>query len=539
MHSIIYLLVFISSALSLDNPCNKLKTTYGYVCACNSSYCDTINPPKKLRVGEFHFYYTSNSTPGFNYDTGKFTKTQHFPYALNIKVNPSKTYQTIKGFGGAFTDLFGSAFNTLPQDSQDKLIRSFFSEEGIEYTMCRVVWGSSDFSLRNYSYLPYPDLTLKSFNLTNDDHTFKIPQIKWALRTTKRPIYFLGSTWTAPPWMKTNNDTTSGFLIPEYRQIWADYYVKTLDAFKNEGIEFWGVTTGNEPITLYFVKTVPNLAIFPEEQREWVLYNLGPALKNSNYNLEIIFLDDMRAYINWWMETVMRDPSINNYSIGVGLHWYMDMMSDPMVLDEMHKRYPKLDLVYTESSVNVILGNVNSTMKMDQQKPFGDAGHPKLGYWIRAAMYANSIIENLNHWVSTYMDWNLGLNTMGGPNLLNSSCDASIIIEENTDVFYKQPIYYVMGHFSKFLAPGSIVIDTKAKFREEKNTKNSSQDNKKWSPHISHDVQFVGVSNPDGSKAIVLYNPKPFAVRVSVDDTERGFAPLILEADSVSTILYW
>lgn len=40
-------------------------------------------------------------------------------------------------------------------------------------------------------------------------------------------LLLLGSAWTAPPWMKTNNDYTGfGFLKQEHYQTWADYHLK-------------------------------------------------------------------------------------------------------------------------------------------------------------------------------------------------------------------------------------------------------------------------------------------------------------------------
>lgn len=52
--------------------------------------------------------------------------------------------------------------------------RSLFSEDGIEYTVCRVPLAATDFSLRQYTYLPVYDPTLKSFNLTDEDYTYKV-----------------------------------------------------------------------------------------------------------------------------------------------------------------------------------------------------------------------------------------------------------------------------------------------------------------------------------------------------------------------------
>lgn len=49
--------------------------------------------------------------------------------------------------------------------------------------------------------------------------------------------------------MKTNGEYAGGFLKEDLYQVWANYFVKFLDAYKEEGVTFWGITTGNEPTT--------------------------------------------------------------------------------------------------------------------------------------------------------------------------------------------------------------------------------------------------------------------------------------------------
>lgn len=40
-------------------------------------------------------------------------------------------------------------------------------------------------------------------------------------------LKLIGSAWSAPPWMKTNNDYSGiGFLKPTYMDAWAEYHIK-------------------------------------------------------------------------------------------------------------------------------------------------------------------------------------------------------------------------------------------------------------------------------------------------------------------------
>jgi len=56
-------------------------------------------------------------------------------------------------------------------------------------------------------------------------------------------------------------------------------------------------------------------------------------------------------------------------------------------------------------------------------------------------------LQDLNHWVTGWTDWNIALNLDGGPNWVNNFVDSPIIVNSETDEFYKQPMFYAMGHF--------------------------------------------------------------------------------------------
>lgn len=53
----------------------------------------------------------------------------------------------------------------------------------------------------------------------------------------------------------------------------------------------------------------------------------------------------------------------------------------------------------------------------------------------------------------------MAVNASGGPNNLNLNADAPIIISADGKEFYKQPYFYVFGHFSKFLPPNTVRVD--------------------------------------------------------------------------------
>lgn len=48
----------------------------------------------------------------------------------------------------------------------------------------------------------------------------------------------------------------------------------------------------------------------------------------------------------------MRDPLAKQYVQGIGIHWYFDSMCSPTIMDELNKKFPDKEILYTESSIN-------------------------------------------------------------------------------------------------------------------------------------------------------------------------------------------
>ena len=166
-----------------------------------------------------------------------------------IFVNPTKKFQTFLGIGGAITDASAEVFAKLSIDKQQELLNSYYSrDKGIGYSLIRTTIHSSDFSSESYTYIDEGDATLATFNITHDKK-FKIPLIKKATETAGGKVTLYASPWSPPAFMKdTKNMLQGGKLLPEFYQSWANYYVKFINAYQNEGMPIWGLTIQNEPM---------------------------------------------------------------------------------------------------------------------------------------------------------------------------------------------------------------------------------------------------------------------------------------------------
>ncbi|CAG2120816.1 unnamed protein product, partial [Medioppia subpectinata] len=362
----------------------------------------------------------------------------------------------IIGFGGAFTDAAGINIKSLPQILQKRLIEDYFGETGIEYTLGRIPIGGSDFSTHAYSYDDNykNDFQLKHFNLTEEDFDLKIPLIKEAKEVSKHDLRLIASPWSAPAWMKNNSELNhGGFLIDQpggkYYKAFANYLVKFLDAYKAEGIPLWGITIENEPeMPIYLDKLLGkkhpfnSMTFTPELQRDFLKLDLGPIMSAAGYGpnvTRVMVCDDNRPYVSQWAEVIYGDIEAAQYVSGMAFHWYMNSESNVGNLDTVHNQDPSKFILSTEAC----------------EMWFGMDHHVYLGSWQLFEKYATDIITDLNHWTGGWVDWNLALDTRGGPNWVNNFVDAPIIVNATAREYYKQPSFYSIAHFSKFLPPGA------------------------------------------------------------------------------------
>ena len=156
---------------------------------------------------------------------------QPFETQVCVFVDPSKTFQTILGIGGALTDASAETFFKLPKDKQDELMKAYYdANNGIGYSLARTNIQSCDFSSGSYTYVKDGDKDLKTFSVAHDEK-YKIPLIKDAIAAAGGKLTLFASPWSPPAFMKDNNDMLhGGKLLPAYYQSWANFYGKFINA---------------------------------------------------------------------------------------------------------------------------------------------------------------------------------------------------------------------------------------------------------------------------------------------------------------------
>jgi glucosylceramidase len=408
-----------------------------------------------------------------------------------ITLIPETRYQEITGFGGSFTEASASLLNRLSQASRNKVIQAYFGSEGARYSLTRTHMNSCDFSLGQYSYAPVEgDTELKHFSIEEDREDI-IPMIRDAMKVSADGFKILASPWTAPPWMKDNNDWRGGKLLPEYYDTWALFFSKYLEAYREEGIEIWGFTVENEP--LGNDNNWESMHFSPKEMTDFVQYHLGPRLEQDGHDVKLLGYDQNREHLNEWVDEMFRDEASSRYFDGTAVHWYASTYEVyPGALQYAHKKAPDKYLIQSEACVDAEVPKWQDDAwywsgeatdwgwdwAPEDQKHL----HPK---YVPVYRYARDIIGCLNNWVDGWIDWNMVLDRRGGPNWFENWCVAPVIVDPEQDEVYFTPIYYTLAHFSRYIRPGSTRIGVE-------------------NPDDS--LQVTAAQNPDGSIAVVVLN---------------------------------
>ncbi len=454
----------------------------------------------------------------------KLTKIEEFPESesiVNIVIKPGETFQKIIGFGGSFTESSAFLLNQVSQKNRDKIIEAYFGDSGARYSLTRTHINSSDFSLRNYSFAPIAgDLNLENFSIHEDQDDI-IPMIKDAMAVSTDGFKIISSPWTAPIWMKDNNEWKGGKLLPEYYDTWALFFSKYLSAYAGEGIDIWGITVENEP--LGNGNSWESMHYTAEEMNTFVKNHLGPQLEEDGHDVVLLGYDQNRDHLEEWIDVMYGDEKAAKYFDGTAIHWYAstyDVFEE--ALQYAHAAAADKYLIQTEATADADVPRWQDD-EWYWSKEATDWGwdwapeeqkylHPKYVPFYR---YARDIIGTLNNWVEGWVDWNMVLDKQGGPNWANNWCLAPIIVDPETDEVYFTPLYYTMAHFSKYIRPDAVRIGHE---------------------HDDEELLVTAARNPDGSVAVVVLNQteKSKKIQISMD---RKVASLAIHGKALQTIL--
>ncbi|MCK9412997.1 MAG: glucosylceramidase [Prolixibacteraceae bacterium] len=350
-----------------------------------------------------------------------------------IEVDVSQSYQTMDGFGNCLTDGSAILLTRMSSAARSALLKELFGwdKNNIGISYLRVSIGASDLSEYPYTYDDLPegqsDMDLKNFSL-DPNRKDLIPVLKQILKINPS-IKILGSPWSAPTWMKTNNNFKGGSLRKECFQVYAKYFVRYIQDMKKEGIPIDAITIQNEPL---HPGNNPSMYMTAEDQALFVKQDLGPAFHAAGLKTKIIVYDH-NANKPIYPLTILRDPEAAKYVDGSAFHLYEGTID---ALSDVHKEFPNKNLYFTEQWIG------------------SPANFPGDLAWHTKTL----IIGASRNWCKNVLEWNLASDPDCNPHTVGG-CDRCLgTITLNGDQVTRNPAYYILAHAAKFARPGSVRI---------------------------------------------------------------------------------
>ncbi|MGW5099004.1 ricin-type beta-trefoil lectin domain protein [Streptomyces sp. NPDC004100] len=394
----------------------------------------------------------------------------------NITVDEGTRYQTFTGGGASFTDTAAWLMNSsgaLSQSTRDATLRKLFSPtDGIGLSFLRNPMGASDLARSGYTYDDVPagqtDPSLAKFSITHDLADVA-PLTRQALQLNPS-LTVMASPWTAPAWMKDSGSLNGGWLKAEDYGAYASYFVKYLQAYRDQGVNVSYVTAQNEPTCC---SGYPSMSWNASGLAYFTKSELLPKLQQAGLSTKVLAHDwNWDSYDSYAAQTV-DDAAVRSHPNFGGIAWH-GYGGDVGKQTTVHNQYPNLDAFATEHS--------GGTWIADQQRED-----------------MSNIIDYTRNWAKSVTKWSLAVDQNMGPH--NGGCGTctGLITVHNGDsrsgsVDYTVE-YYDMGHLTKFVRPGAQRIASTA----------------------STAVPNVAWRNPDGSKALIAYNGGSSAKSVTIN----------------------
>jgi glucosylceramidase len=354
---------------------------------------------------------------------------------LTIDVDSTVKYQTIDGFGYTLTG--GSAYliKRMGTTESAALLNELFgsTNNAANVSYLRVSIGASDLSPTVFSYDDMPagqtDPTLANFSLSQDTVDL-IPVLKQILAINPS-IKIMGSPWSPPVWMKDNGSSIGGSLLPQYYAVYAQYFVKYIQAMKAKGITIDAVTLQNEP---QHGGNNPSMVMSAAQQADFVKNHLGPAFATASINTKIIVWDHNCDNPNYPI-TVLNDPAAKAFIDGSAFHLYA---GDISALSTVRNAHPDKNLYFTEQWTGA-----NGTFGGD------------LTWHVK-----NVIIGSMRNWSKNALEWNVANDPAFGPHTPGGCTECKGALTISGSSFSRNVGYYIIAHASRFVPAGSIRIES-------------------------------------------------------------------------------
>ncbi len=445
-----------------------------------------------------------------------------------IEIDAGRSRQVVQGLGASMTDASAYVLAELQRRNPPlfayAMERLFSADQGAGFSYLRLPMGSSDYTAtdRYYTYADEPSPDLSAFSIEHDKR-YIIPMLKEAIRLNPE-IQLMGSPWSPPAWMKTNEslvgitkqEKAAGKtcrLKPECFELYAEYFVRYVQAYREQGITIHAITLQNEP--QFDAARYPCMRLTVEDEAK-LAGLVGRKLAERGLTTRIFAHDhnwvlhpndreivggDAKMDAMARVTKLFTDDAAGRYIAGSAWHCYSGSIEDMQkVYASLHGRFPERPIYCTE---------VSAWRDASKKEWFGDVQWGLRANWL----------GTVQNWGSVALEWNLVLDHKHGPTLRDDSLAIGLVTVD-TDTYNSvkcEREYYAMAHVSKAARPGAVCVRT--------------------SVTGAGTVEAAAFRLKTGQIGLVAFNPDSADRSFDVVCGERRFA-YTLPARSIATFLW-
>ena len=352
-----------------------------------------------------------------------------------LNLYPQVTYQSIAGFGGAITESAAYIYSRMSSEQKQHLLETYFGSETMKYRYVRIPIDSCDFSLGHYEADgDENDAELKNFSFARVEQ-YILPMLTDAERIYGGKLEIMLSPWSPPAYMKTNGKRDHGGTLKRcYWKRWAEYICRYIDEFLKRGFSVTMLTLQNEPKA---VQTWDSCIYTAQEEKEFLRDFIWPSLvAHGMESIQIYIWDHNKERALEWAETMI-DAETAPMIAGLAFHWYSGDHFE--ALQMIRERFPDKKLLLSEACIEFSKYSAEDNLANAQK-------------------YAHDIIGNLNEGMSVFLDWNLVLDELGGPNHVKNFCDAPYLFDTARKQLVERELQSYIKHFSHYIETGAVRI---------------------------------------------------------------------------------
>lgn len=505
------------------SPCDQEILDQSFVEACGPSDCEPLfGQNDEWPTSKDEVVQISSSREGlrFNVTRHKAIDTVKFFYEEchvngTLFADPETKYQKILGFGSTLTDASCVNVDDLSNQLKEKLLTDYFGlEQGIGLNLLRIPVGSTRFSYSNY-VLDQFDVNQPMVDLSAYDLDHRIPLIKDAQRIAgklKDRLKLIAYSQTAPARMKENNKLVhGGRLRKENVNQYANYLLGFIEAYRELDLKIWSLVVSDSPSSVNSKSANDSLdynsmSMRPSEVIELIKDLSDEEKKKITRDIRLprlMIMGDKLSYIPYWTDRVL-SPKAQIQSKISGLA-YKCQSNEPSTYDNLvyhMRRNPTKYLLAIEGTPN---------------------GPMKLGSWQYAENYLNEMVKNLEFGSVGWIDSNLALNLEGGPTVSGPirAWDAPMIVDKRRASYYRNPMFYAIGHLSRYVRPGSIRV--RVDF---------------FSAAQNYARQHIGFVTPQNYLVVLVMNNNIGPIAINIGINTRTKVEALLETKSFNTFLF-